>query len=278
MEQDLGKIIGEINFKNEIEGTIDDEEIIGAISFLSQVNPGEELINDENVVRKLSFTNSDGSIVEELDIVSIIRTDKSIFLLLENGTVYGCGSNAQYELGGIEDRKFITKFVKLNVSNVKKVVVGGNHTMFLLNNGRVKACGRNYEGQLGIGHFKAVPGIFDLPIQNVKDIFCGKNNTMFLLEDGIVKGCGYNEQGQLGIDNDENQCSIVAIPITNVNYISLSRTNTIFMMNDGTMKACGSNRYGELGIGDEDLEGIDDIIDLPLEIEKEEDNNEEIVR
>lgn len=269
MKRTIGNIIGEVNFNDAtVEGsTHEGQEIKATIKFLDTTN-ADEMVNGQKVVAKLSITDSDGEVIDELEITSIIRTDKSIIFLISDGTVYGCGENGYCELGGIEDKKFITKVTKFPVSNVKKVVTGLNHTMFLLNNGLVKACGRNYEGQLGIGHFKARPGIFDVPINNVKEIYCGQHNTMFVLNSGVVMGCGYNEHGQLGIDNDENQPKIVKIPITDVSYISMSRTNTIFMMPDGTMKACGSNRYGELGIGDNDLEGVDDIIDLPFEIEK----------
>lgn len=269
MERNIGNVIGEINFDDQtIEGsTHEGQPIKATLKFLDMTN-GDEIVNGQKVVATLSITDSDGEVVETLEIKSVVRTDKSIFFLITDGTVYGCGENGYCEMGGIEDKKFITKVTKFNISNVKKVVTGLNHTVFLLNDGTVKACGRNYEGQLGIGHFKARPGIFTVPVHNVADVYCGQHNTMFILNSGVVMGCGYNEHGQLGIDNDENQPNVVTIPITDVAYISMSRTNTIFMMNDGNMKACGSNRYGELGIGDNDLEGVDTIIDLPFEIEE----------
>ena len=130
-----------------------------------------------------------------------------------------------------------------------KIIGGSAHTMFLMNDGTVKGCGYNTQGQLGIGNTTQQTSIVNIPISNVKEVVCGGYHTMFLLNDGTVKGCGRNSEGQLGIGNITNQLNIVNIPISNVKEVICGGNHTIFLMNDGTVRGCGANNYGQLGIG-----------------------------
>jgi alpha-tubulin suppressor-like RCC1 family protein/uncharacterized protein YbcV (DUF1398 family) len=125
-------------------------------------------------------------------------------------------------------------------------------SFYIQNDGTVKACGQNGNGQLGLGNTanKNIPTLIP-NLDNVKQISCGYYHTVFLLNDGTVKVCGENSYGQLGLGDTTNRLTPILIPnLNNVKQISCGAYHTIFLLNDGNVKACGRNSYGQLGLGD----------------------------
>jgi hypothetical protein len=78
------------------------------------------------------------------------------------------------------------------------------------------ACGRNDDGQLGLGDntdrntFTAVPPLPDGKIP--KQVMLGTYHTMILTEDGTVFACGCNGNGQLGLGNNTDRNTLTAVP------------------------------------------------------------------
>jgi alpha-tubulin suppressor-like RCC1 family protein len=118
-------------------------------------------------------------------------------------------------------------------------------------------CGRNIEGQLGIGNnsgqntLQQVIGATD-----IKQISAASVHSLFLKKDGTVWGCGYNNYGQLGIGNNNKQNTLQQVKglngngyITDIKQISTGVNYSLFLKNDGTVFSCGDNYYGQLGIG-----------------------------
>ena len=64
--------------------------------------------------------------------------------------MWACGSNAYGQLGDGTTTNRSTP-VKIGITGVQQVYVGGGHTIFLKSNGEVWACGANAYGQLGDG-------------------------------------------------------------------------------------------------------------------------------
>ena len=129
-----------------------------------------------------------------------------------------------------------------------------NYTMFLMNDGTVKAVGFNQYAQLGLGYYSTVSPYLVLPISdlsliNVKQIACDGFHTVFLMNDGTVKGAGSNSWGQLGLDDRISTDTIRDLPLTDVKQIACGSNWTMFLMNDGTVKGVGYNASGQLGLG-----------------------------
>ena len=178
----------------------------------------------------------------------------SVFLIL-NGKVMTCGDNTKGQLGiGSFVSKNMPTYVKINattdLTNVKSVYAGADHTIFLLNDGTVYVCGDNTYGQLGIGNNTNQTYAVQIPnLITVKSICAGTYHTMFLLNDGSVKACGKNTNGQLGDGTTLDKNTLINVILTNVKKISCGSFHTMFLLNDGTVMGCGNNNNGQIGDG-----------------------------
>ena len=99
----------------------------------------------------------------------------------------------------------------LRTLGVRSVVAGWGHSAVLTERGEVFICGRNYQGQLGLGdprnfprnerdhpyQAKFVP-IAHLEGKRVRQIACGGEHSVALTEDGEVYSFGAGNKGQLG--------------------------------------------------------------------------------
>ena len=85
------------------------------------------------------------------DIKSISSADYHTLFLSEDGKVYGCGQNRQFQLG-IRDQNTILEPILLPISpaaDIKIVSCGRAHSIFVDANGRMWGCGASTLGQLG---------------------------------------------------------------------------------------------------------------------------------
>ena len=178
----------------------------------------------------------------------------SVFLL-PNGKVMTSGDNTKGQLGiGSYVSTSTPAYVKTNattdLTNVKSVHAGADHTIFLLNDGTVYVCGDNTYGQLGIGNNTNQTYAVQIPnLITVKSISAGTYHTMFLLNDGLVKACGKNTNGQLGDGTTFDKNTLINVILTNVKKISCGSFHTMFLLNDGTVMGCGNNNNGQIGDG-----------------------------
>ena len=87
------------------------------------------------------------------------------------------------------------------------------HSLILKNDGTLLGCGRNAEGQLGLGDttnrttFTQVTTNTD----NIKSVCCGYDHTFILKNDNTLWGCGGNQYGQLGLGNTTNRTTITQV-------------------------------------------------------------------
>jgi alpha-tubulin suppressor-like RCC1 family protein len=153
-----------------------------------------------------------------------------------------------------------------------------NHACAVLEGGRVKCWGNNYEGELGLGD-PITRGISygqmgdSLPFVNLGEsvkavtLASGYEHTCALLEGGQVKCWGTNQYGQLGLGDQQGRGSVPgqmgdALPFVdlgNVNVVSLvaGSYHTCALLEGGQVKCWGRNDKGTLGLEDvQDRGGI----------------------
>jgi Regulator of chromosome condensation (RCC1) repeat len=130
-----------------------------------------------------------------------------LFLTLNTGDLYSFGKNSNGQLGlGDKITRIYPTIVKVSEFSkyrVSQVASGKNHTLLVMSDGEIFACGANNFGQCGLGDgksqkedqnkFKVIP--FGFP---VREAACGENHSIFCTRDGQLYTFGHPEFGQLG--------------------------------------------------------------------------------
>lgn len=132
----------------------------------------------------------------------------------------------------------------------------------LLNDGTVKACGWNADGQLGIGGTTAVSTFTTVPgATGIARVVCCSENShataFFISATAGVKSVGYNLRGQMGVgsgtasfDTPQSIAPLASSLITDlVAFDGSQYTSVLALVNDGTIRAWGYNLHGQLGLG-----------------------------
>ncbi|KAL9656322.1 hypothetical protein ABK040_005089 [Willaertia magna] len=124
-----------------------------------------------------------------------------------SGEVFVIGDNVSGQLG-LPGTKNTKQFTKLNnlpfKGEICKLDCGLYHSFILTKTGELYTCGRNKNGQLGLGHkYNMDTFIQVLPTGSspifIKDVACGRYHTIIITEGNEIYGCGVNSNGQLGI-------------------------------------------------------------------------------
>jgi alpha-tubulin suppressor-like RCC1 family protein len=173
-----------------------------------------------------------------------------------SGKAYAWGYNHEGQLGNDtsgEGTERNTPVAVSNISGVKSVKAGCDHSLALKENGLVRAWGDNFYGQLGnanTGTNSDVP--VAVTIENVKAISAGCTHNLALKENGTVWAWGSNYDGELGngeFDAGSNVPVRVANIGTGAKAIAAGRYFSLALMKDGTVRSWGYNYEGELGNG-----------------------------
>ena len=151
------------------------------------------------------------------DVKQVACGDSCTFILKNDGSLWSCGYNStgQLGLGDSTDRRTFTQ-VTTNINNdVKQVACGYEHTFILKNDGSVWSCGRNSNGQLGLGDTtdrSTFTQVTENINNNVKQITCGYSHIFVLKNDGSIWSCGDNSKGQLGLNTSNNRIVFTQVP------------------------------------------------------------------
>jgi alpha-tubulin suppressor-like RCC1 family protein len=155
----------------------------------------------------------------------------TIALTAESGKVYTWGHNRVGQLGfPISDKNlanaeggyFVPKptwVTAISDLNISTVVAGWGHSAVVTENGEVHTCGRNFQGQLGLGEpdfttvnerghpyqsrFRRVQG--DLSGERVAQFACGGEHSIALSTAGQLYSFGKGHKGQLGLSSCETR-------------------------------------------------------------------------
>lgn len=138
------------------------------------------------------------------------------------------------------------------LGQVVDIDAGDEHSVFLMPDGTVRACGLNTEGQVGLGFTNARRNSVSLVVglSGVIAVSAGSNHTLALKGDGTVWAWGSNSVGQLGVGDTTDRSSPVQVSgIPVVSGICSTQRSSYFLTPEGWVYACGQNSFGELGNG-----------------------------
>lgn len=197
-----------------------------------------------------------GEVVTKLRVtirqVKTVKTrGENSFFLMEDGTVWGAGTNYSGQLG--DNSTTASPSAKQLMTDVADVAAGADHTLFLKTDGTVWGTGsENYYGELC-----AVPG--GAPVLQPKLIAGGYKaiaagtTTTFLQRstDGRWYSCGANGSGELGTGYvSETQSYLSPIALTEPVTVVPGHMFTLFLKPDGSVWGSGNNGYGPMPIPD----------------------------
>lgn len=137
---------------------------------------------------------------------------------------------------------------------VRQVACGENHSIFLLDDGRVYSCGGNSVGQLGQDHHDREPGhVNALASELIVHVACGRSHSVALNNQGQIFSWGAGSDGQLGQSTTE-QCIPVPRLIKKLNQqkilqVSCGNQHCLALSDDGQLITWGQNSHGQLGLG-----------------------------
>uniref|UniRef100_A0A8C4JDQ7 HECT-type E3 ubiquitin transferase n=1 Tax=Dromaius novaehollandiae TaxID=8790 RepID=A0A8C4JDQ7_DRONO len=140
--------------------------------------------------------------------------------------------------------------------NVKEVACGGNHSIFLLEDGEVYTCGLNTKGQLGHESEGSKPEqIGALAGQHIVHVACGESHSVALSDQGQLFSWGAGSDGQLGLTTIEDAVTVPRL-IKKLNQqtilqVSCGNWHCLALAADGQFFTWGQNSYGQLGLGKE---------------------------
>lgn len=163
---------------------------------------------------------------EQLDAVQenlqrIVSGHNHVVAITEEGSLYVWGRNDRGQLGlgyaGSQDIRTRFKPTLLEITNgngqkqeVIDVAVGLEHTMVVVNGGRVFAWGSNQYGQLGIDEkpeiipYTSVPTAIDIGGESIMNVSAAAGHSVALTFTGAVYTWGANQEGQLGLGGCRN--------------------------------------------------------------------------
>ena len=128
----------------------------------------------------------------------------------ENNQLYGFGKGifGQCGYGHTEDAISPKKIIFSENNIIIDVKCGGEHTMFLSNEGKVYVCGHGYFGQLGLGNNKNIKYpilVQSLSNKNVIEIDAGWSHSIVLTDERNVYVTGCGKFGELGLGENKNR-------------------------------------------------------------------------
>jgi alpha-tubulin suppressor-like RCC1 family protein len=212
-------------------------------------------------------TNGGNSALKVLTPVSTIPSGRKciqysnglfhLIVLLDDGTVYGCGRNNTGQLGNgtLDDTSSLIKCVLPTSTSAIQVACSEYTSYVLMNNGTLYSCGNNSYGQLGDGS-KTTSSSFLMVQHNtgkkIVSISAGNNFIMCLLDDGSVYGFGNNSGGPFGNGTTSSSYLTFTQLVNNtgktVKQVSCGGGSTVLLMTDNTVYGCGSNSNNKLSL------------------------------
>jgi alpha-tubulin suppressor-like RCC1 family protein len=136
------------------------------------------------------------------------------------------------------------------------VTAGGQHSVAVLDDGRVLAWGNTLYGALGNGSSTTVESAVSSPVQvsglgpgsAVVAVSSTGAHTLAVKSDGTVLGWGWNRDGQLGDGTTTDRAVPVAVSgLTDVVAVAAGEEFSLALKSDGSVWAWGSNRLQQLG-------------------------------
>lgn len=133
----------------------------------------------------------------------------------------------------------------------KQLSLGGHHSCFISNYGKLFTVGLNMHGQLGDGTFTDRGTLAQVGAEYTWSfISAGYDHNLAIKTDGSLWAWGWNQDGEIGDGTSTNRSSPVQVGNDSTwEFMSAGYNHSIGLKTDGTMWGWGKNTDGQLGDG-----------------------------
>lgn len=193
--------------------------------------------------------------------VHICGGSKSLFIISQDGRVYGCGegTNGRLGLGHSNNVSVPQQLSALSPYVVKKVAVhsGGKHAMALTTDGKVFSWGEGEDGKLGHGNMVTYerPKLVEaLKSKRIREIACGSSHSAAITSGGELYTWGMGEYGRLGHgDNSSHVLPKMVESLAGKRVLQVAcgsrDAQTLCLTDEGMVYSWGDGDFGKLGRG-----------------------------
>eukprot|EP00298_Acanthocystis_sp_HF-20_P013103 c20209_g1_i1.p1 GENE.c20209_g1_i1~~c20209_g1_i1.p1 ORF type:complete len:493 (+),score=195.51 c20209_g1_i1:38-1516(+) len=191
-----------------------------------------------------------------LTIIKVAAGGTHSLILTNDGDVYSFGNNAHGQLcnGNQGGSQTLPAKIK-NLPPIGSIAAGWGQTILLADDGSVYVCGRNADGELGLGDtVNRLTPVKNPFLSGGIDIACGSKHSLVLTSNSQVFSFGSNSHGQLC-----RQANNLTIP-TQIQFAGTAfsvsggmfHSAFVVMPRSGSYSnknavVCGQNLYGQLG-------------------------------
>ncbi len=194
-----------------------------------------------NVFQKLSTTNY----LE--NVVAIAGSSSHSLFLLDDRTVWSCGTNTDGRLGTGDSIGNVPARQMGTITDAIAIAAGKTHSLVLTSDGDLYACGSNTDYQIGSGDGSMAQYLSPTRVMTkVVAIAAGDYSSYALTSDGELFVSGDNSSGQLGTNTLDDVNGFTSI-LSGVASVAAGPKHAYFLKNDGTLWGTGHNYFGQLG-------------------------------
>ena len=186
--------------------------------------------------------------------------------LVEDGRVYTWGGNANGQLGHDDEQPRLQPTMLgcglFGGAPVSIVACGTAHTMAVTLEGGVWTCGRNADGQLGLGGRVYTPVFTRVAAERfggdrIVMGACGDKHSAVASAEGRVWTWGAGRSGRLGHGDEADMLVPVVLgqeqlATRRIVTVAAGNAHTVAVDNDGVLMVWGEGTVGQLGLGDLD--------------------------
>lgn len=177
----------------------------GTLKVWGEDHTGQFGMGKPQLARPVPVTSPTPGPVKRLWCMANASEGGRTFIELQNGDIYVAGANAQGQFGNGTTSKPTGQWVKLSLTNVKKIAGSVTHTLVLFNDGSLQGAGDASWGELGLGADVADKSTFTtLPLTDVSDI-AGALRVSLAIVKGKVLGTGWNQHELIADGSTEDK-------------------------------------------------------------------------
>lgn len=191
-----------------------------------------------------------GNVIERTKIISAPGNFNSTFVLLNNGDMYGSGSNSGFAFG-TGNTVPIYGNIQLLKSDVKYCNMG-SASVYITNDNKIWWCGAmhtfNSAGTNQTSWLEVTSQFGNIDIPNIKHIIPGYTSFV-LMNNGELYGRGLNRSGTIGLGNSSyvNTWTLMGTGVKEI-YGEAGGDTLIQIRMDGTIWGTGNNNSRQLGV------------------------------